>query len=140
MDAWDAPRAAGERSRPAPLAARVLPGLTRPGPERTNSPIEEVKLFSEYFGCGLTLTGLGHRRDRDSLALGLACGRLSDDRIPQPPGASHPSNETMLQLTYQATVTRNLFVQPTLTYIIDPGTNSAIRNALPITLRGGLLF
>jgi porin len=99
-----------------------------------------TQLFSQYFGCGLTWTGLIPGRDRDSLAVGLAYGRLSDDRDPQHPAASLPSSETMLQWTYQATLTRNLFVQPTLTYIINPGTSSAIRNALPVTLRVGLVF
>jgi porin len=96
--------------------------------------------FSRYFGCGLTWTGLIPGRDSDSLAVGLACGRLSDDLAPHPPVASLPSGETMLQGTYQAKLTRNLFVQPTLTYIINPGTSSAIRNPLPLTLRVGLVF
>ena len=52
--------------------------------------------------------------------MGLAHGRLSDDRVPPGPGVSLPSSETMLQWTYQGTLTRNLFVQPTLTYIHEP--------------------
>lgn len=35
---------------------------------------------------------------------------------------------------------QNLFFQPTLSYIINPGSSSSIKNALPLTLRIGVLF
>lgn len=99
--------------------------------------------FSQYFGCGLTWTGFLPGRDRDSIAMGLFHGRLTDapgaSFLGQPPGVVPPS-ETMLQWTYQGVVTRNFFVQPTLSYIINPGTNASLKNALPLTLRIGLVF
>jgi porin len=101
---------------------------------------QATQLFSQYFGCGLTWTGLLNRRDSDAVAVGLAHGGFSDDRQLSTPGTSFPSSETMIQFTYQAKVTKNLFVQPTLTYIINPGVNSEIRNALPFTIRVGLVF
>jgi carbohydrate-selective porin OprB len=96
-------------------------------------------------GAGLTWTGFLPRRDRDSAGPGVAWGRLTDqpgalNLFPQFPTGSTRANEVVLQLYYQRVVGKNLLLQPTLTTIVDPGSNSTIPNAFLFTQRVGVLF
>lgn len=106
----------------------------------------EVQLVQQYLGCGIAWTGFLPRRDRDSIGMGVAWSRLTSEPgaekavFPQFTTGDLRSNETILQWYYQSIVSANVFLQPTLTYIIDPGSNSGIKNPLAVTLRLGIQF
>jgi porin len=104
-----------------------------------------VQLVQRYLGAGLAWSGFIPRRDRDSVGMGVAWGRLTDEpgarnRFPQYPTGSPRANEVILQGYYQRVVSKNVILQPVLTYIIDPGSNSNIPNAFAFTQHLGLLF
>ncbi len=128
---WAEPDAAGQG-----LVAYLVLGLADP----------EVQLAEAYVGGGLSWTGPIPGRGADSIATGFAWSDLSGEAErhamptpPLPPGRVRPS-ELILQTTYQLVVTRNLFLQPTLSWIPHPGQSSGIPNALALTLRMGILF
>jgi porin len=50
-------------------------------------------------------------------------------------------NETVVELTYKTPVTKNIFLQPDIQYIINPaGTHRELQNCLVGTIRYGIAF
>jgi porin len=86
-----------------------------------------------YLGGGLTYTGLVPDRDRDVLGLAVAHARSSKALRRVQPGGDRA--ETTLELTYRAEVLPGVSVQPDLQYVIHPGTDPTLENALVFTLR-----
>jgi porin len=92
-------------------------------------------LASRYFGFGLTSFGLVPLRQSDSIGVGSAWSWLN--RLP---GSGFRSNELILQAYYQAHIVGGIFVQPTLSYIPNPGQSTALHGATALTLRSTVLF
>jgi porin len=92
-------------------------------------------LASKYFGLGLTSFGLVPHRPADSIGVGSAWSWLN--RLP---GSGFRSNELILQAYYQAHIVGGIFVQPTLSYIPNPGQSTALRGATALTLQSTVLF
>jgi porin len=92
-------------------------------------------LADKYFGIGLTGLGLVPDRPADSLGGGLAWSWLN-----RPPGSDRRSNEAMLALYYQLHVISGIFLQPTLTYIPNPGATNDVPGATALTLQTTVLF
>ena len=83
-------------------------------------------LAEDYFGAGLTYTGLFEGRDEDILGLGVARVSFSD-RFPD------ESYETAIELFYRAAVSGGVLIQPDLQYIANPIANG--RDAFAFGLR-----
>lgn len=85
-----------------------------------------------YFGAGLVATGLFSHRPQDQLGLAVATARIGDDIRSTMPLDSH---ETTYELTYSAQINRWLRIQPDIQYVINPGADGSLKNALVFGLR-----
>ncbi len=85
----------------------------------------ETLLANQYVGVGITGFGLIPGRPSDSMGFGTALSWLN-------PNMYQASSELMFQAYYQALVTGNTFIQPTLTYIPTPGANAAAGSSSPL--------
>lgn len=84
-----------------------------------------------YVGVGMNLTGLFGKTNSNVLGLAVAHSGFE----------SGMGSETTIELSYQAQISPNLFIQPDIQYIIDPsGGYSDLDNCLVATLRVGLSF
>ncbi len=92
-------------------------------------------LASKYFGIGLTAFGLVPHRPDDSFGVGSAWSWLN-----HLPGSGFRSNEEILEAYYQVHVFGGFFVQPTFSYIPNPGANTSYRGATVFTLQSTILF
>jgi len=90
---------------------------------------------NSYLGFGLTGIGLIPERSADSVGAGLAWSWLN-----RPPGTGTRSNEAMLALYYQLHVISGIFLQPTLTYVPNPGKATSVPGALAMTIQATALF
>lgn len=93
---------------------------------------EDVHQFGTYVGLGGVYTGLFGRED-DQLGLAVAHaingGAFSDAN----PGAEDA--ETAIELTYRTQLTPWLALQPDVQYVISPGTDPTLDDALITSLR-----
>jgi porin len=101
-----------------------------------------VNRFGVYVGAGLTAVGMISGRDNDLLGLAVAHARngshyMSSQRMQ---GIPVTSAETAIEITYYMQLTKWLAVQPDLQYVIAPGTNPTIPNAVAFQLRFEVAF
>ena len=101
-----------------------------------------VNQFGSYIGAGLTAVGIIPGRDSDELGVALAYARngshyVNSQRLQ---GAPVTRAETTIEITYLTQLTKWLAVQPDLQYVIYPGTNPTIPNALALQLRFQIAF
>jgi porin len=92
-------------------------------------------LANRYLGFGLTGLGLIPGRSADSVGAGLAWSWLN-----RQPGTGKRSNEAMLAVYYQLHVISGIFLQPTLTYIPNPGAATDRTGTTALTLQATVLF
>lgn len=82
-----------------------------------------------YLGLGMNYAGLFSKKGYD--VLGLAIGRVHFN--------GRNKSETVLEFSYKYQVSRYLFLQPDIQYIMNPcGTGKKIRNCFPGILRIGI--
>ena len=118
------------------------PGQGLAGVVRVGVADDDVNQVAGYYGAGLAYRGLFPGRDHDSIGIGFSTA-VNGDKFKQAQalaGAPVTDSETEVVLVYSARVNRWLQVQPTLEYIIDPGTDPAADNALLAGLRIGVAF
>ena len=85
-----------------------------------------------YLGCGCAYTGLLSKKGNDTLGLAMAGGMLTKER-------GH--DETTFELTYKVQVTNQIYLQPEMQYVVNPGgTDRALKNAAVGLVRLGLEF
>ena len=90
-----------------------------------------LSLNRVFFSFGVNLKGLMTKSDSDILGFAVAHANYNES----------VGGETSLELTYQRLITKNIFIQPDLQYIINPsGKSSGISNCFAGTLRLGLSF
>lgn len=99
----------------------------------------DIHQVASYQGAGLTWSGpLLAGRDREE-QLGLAIGNITNGgkfrRAQAALGATVERHETAIELTYRVQYLPWLTLQPDVQYIINPGTDPALKNALVIGLR-----
>ncbi|MBL8201051.1 MAG: carbohydrate porin [Chromatiales bacterium] len=98
---------------------------------------ERFNPFGGYLGFGTTLAGFSARRPDDELgvavAIGLAGDEFKDSR--RLDGLSTDSHETTIEFTYRAPITDWLTLQPDFQYVINPGTDPALDDAVVVSLR-----
>jgi porin len=112
----------------------AVPGLDRTrGWLRLGLVEPRASNLSQYFGAGLVRQGAFSGRPDDLLGLAIAHARLSsglhqtDERL----GLA----ETALELTYAIPLSDRLAIQPDLQYIIHPGGDRTLDDALVIGVR-----
>lgn len=86
-----------------------------------------------YVGAGVTWTGPLAARPADVAGIAMAHARNTDDFRSFNPGFKRA--ETTLEFTYLVTPLPWLSVQPDVQYIIDPGTDSTLDDALVLGFR-----
>jgi porin len=99
-----------------------------------NPRLNRLGLFA---GGGLVFTGLVPGRGLDIAGLAFATAFNGDDYMKKAALESSPVRraEWNLELTYQAHVLSWLDLHPDIQYVIHPGMNPAVRNALGFDLR-----
>ena len=90
-------------------------------------------IANEYFGLGLTGFGLIPRRPADSLGAGIAWSWLNRR-------FGFRSNELMLQTYYQMHLIGSTFLQPTMSYIPNPGIKPGSTGVVAATMQVIVLF
>lgn len=95
-----------------------------------------VDRFGSYIGLGVTADGLVPGRPKDEIGLAAAIGRGGSHFLAAQAKAGVPTagTETAIEFTYLAQVTSWLAIQPDLQYIIDPGNDPRIGDALVFQL------
>lgn len=98
---------------------------------------ERFNQVEYYLGAGLVLDQFWPTRAEDQLGLAIASAFNGDDyRTAQElVGETTEHEETAIELTYRAPVTSWLALQPALQYVVNPGTNPALDDALIMGLR-----
>jgi porin len=98
--------------------------------------------FDSYVGAGASLSGFWPARAEDQVGLAVATAFTGSDfrQAQADAGFGADDYETNIELTYRAPITEWLVLQPDLQYIINPGTDPALDNALTIGLRFELLY
>jgi porin len=94
--------------------------------------------IGSYWGAGLRYTGLIPGRDQDVAGLAVASARNGKHflRFTRDSGMSPAEHaETVIEGTYQAVVRPWLLVQPDVQYVINPGTDPTLGNALVAGVR-----
>lgn len=93
----------------------------------------ETLPVNKYLGAGVTAFGVISGRPSDSVGAGVSMSWLNPKLFQQ-------STELMFQAYYQAEVTSAIFLQPTLSYIPNPGASPGLAAAWAGTLRLTVLF
>ena len=111
------------------------------------APDERVNTAPYFFDAGLVAYGFLRSRPRDFAGFGVAYASYSGELRRQEefqaltdPAIGVQNWEMTLEWTYGCTVRPGLLVQPDLQYIINPGGNKAIPNALAIGVNVVLNF
>jgi porin len=89
------------------------------------APDQSTNTMPYFVTAGAVYRGILPGRDRDALAAAAYFGTFSRDL----PGLR---SETVLELAYTLTVSPWLTVQPDIQYVITPGGQSSVKNALVI--------
>ena len=111
---------------------RTLAGFLRLGQAESR-----FNAVDRYLGSGITLTGFWPARPDDEVGLGVAMAFTGRQyrKAQQLAGFGTDGSETVIELTWKAPLTDWLTLQPDCQYIINPGTNTALGNALTVSLR-----
>jgi porin len=103
------------------------------------APDERVNPVPYFFDSGLVAYGFLPSRPRDFAGFAVVYGSYSSDlrraeelQAVTDPTASVQSREMTVELNYGFTVRPGLLVQPSLQYIVNPGGNKSIANALAV--------
>ncbi len=89
--------------------------------------------FNRYVGAGLTGFGLVPGRPKDSVGAGVAVSWLNRN-------LGFRSNEVMLAAYYQMHAVGDIYLQPTVTHIPNPGQSPSFSPATAITMHVTILF
>ena len=101
-----------------------------------------VNPFSVYTGGGLVYTGLLSLRPEDRCGFGVAAAHNSGQfrRTRRVAGQAVTDAEIALEWTYRAKLTPWWIVQPSLQYIVNPGTEPRLGDAVLVGLRFEIAF
>ncbi len=88
--------------------------------------------FDGYVGAGALLTGFVPRRPEDRIGVSLAMARYGADFRAASNTRSH---ETAIEFTYLVQIVDRLQIQPDIQYIINPGADRTLENALVFGIR-----
>ncbi|MFC2138831.1 carbohydrate porin, partial [Bacteroidota bacterium] len=92
-----------------------------------------------YLAFGLNYYGLFPGRDEDVLGIAIAHASISNDLVKNDPD-NILKHETVIEFVYGATIHENIAIKPNLQYIINPGADASLSNALAGILRFEISF
>ena len=94
---------------------------------------DDFNVFANYAGAGAVATGLFPSRPDDRLGLAIASAGTGGpwDRV----AGGADSRETSIELTYRADINDWLRIQPDIQYIVNPGADPALGDALVVGVR-----
>jgi porin len=111
------------------------------------APDQRVNTTPYFFDAGLVAYGFLPNRPRDYAAFGLAYGSYSGDlrraeefQASTDPAAAVQSWEMTVEWTYGCTVRPGLLLQPSLQYLVNPGGNKSVPNALAVGMHAVFNF
>jgi porin len=106
------------------------------------SPQENIAKIPFQWNCGVTYQGLLPQRDQDNAMFGLAYGAFSDDygNAGDAYNGEPVSYEMALEWGYRVQLSRFLYVQPNVQYIVQPGGTGSIPDALVLGMQIGVSF
>lgn len=93
---------------------------------------DDLNPIARYHGFGMVYTGLLPARDYDRLGLALAG---AENGAKYRAAAGVEARETIVEFTYRAVVFPWLAIQPDVQYVINPGSDPALDNALVVGVR-----
>ena len=96
-----------------------------------------VNRFSQYYGGGLVYTGLipGRKFDQTGLGAAAAVNGKYYKRSQRRAGQSVDTAEITLEITHSIFVNPNVFIQPDVQYVINPGMVPDRKNAFVLGVR-----
>lgn len=103
---------------------------------------ESINKFPFFLMGGLIYKGLVPGRDNDTTAVQIAYAKYSDKikESQSSVGASPQKYEMMLEFTHKVMITKWMYLQPDIQYIIQPGGTGNIDDALVLGFQFGLTF
>ena len=98
---------------------------------------DAINTLDSYFGAGVVATGLLPGRPDDKLGFALARASLGSParQALAAEGTATESFELNLELTYSAQVNGWLRLQPNFQYVVNPGADPSLKDALVIGFR-----
>ncbi len=120
-----------------PDGARSLSAFARVG-----TAAEKVNRVDFFLGGGLRLKGPLASRPEDGLAVGMTHASNGSPflRVRESAGEPMEEGETVLELTYRAHLGERVTLQPDLQWIMNPGTDPDIADALVLGIRAHVLL
>jgi porin len=97
---------------------------------------DDRNMVDLYVGGGVNYHGLLPGREEDDFGIAVGHASISENMI----GPGVDSAETVIELTYLANLLPWFTIQPDFQYIINPGADPAIKNALVGGVRFGIVF
>ena len=88
--------------------------------------------FDRYIGAGMMMSGFVPQRPDDQIGVSVAMARCGADFRAANNAQSH---ETAFEFTYVLPIADRLQIQPDLQYILNPGADRTLENALVIGVR-----
>lgn len=106
------------------------------------SPQQNISLLPFQVNAGAIYTGLIPGRDKDLMVLGAAYGDFSSSYsgAQEALGNGGRTYELMYEWGYRIMLTKFAYFQPDLQWIITPGGNASIPNALVLGAQMGVVF
>ena len=97
----------------------------------------EMNSFERYVGAGINVERPFRSRPEDVFGVAVASAHASSElrREGLDAGAPLDAHETAIELTYSAKINDYLALQPNLQYIVNPGLDPDLDNALVVGLR-----
>lgn len=95
---------------------------------------DRFNVFDSYIGAGALMTGFLPGRPDDQVGIAVASARTGN---PWRRAAGSPvdSHETAIELTYSTQVNEWLRIQPDIQYVLNPGVDPSLENALVLGVR-----
>jgi porin len=99
---------------------------------------DRVQVLDRYLGAGAVYRGALPTRGADELGFAVSAARFGVPyrRSVEEPGRPFAPWEIAFELTYRIQITPALWIQPDLQYVVDPGGDPTIDDALVVGLRG----
>lgn len=92
----------------------------------------DANRFKDNFAFGVTFEGLVPKREKDTLGIGVTSLTTGDQYLDKlrREGRRSERSETVYELTYRATISKHLFIQPDLQYIVNPNARVDLKDSL----------
>jgi len=98
---------------------------------------DDINMLDSYLGGGIVATGLIRTRPEDQFGLAFSSARVGDPamRVARLAGTVLASHETNIEFTYSTQINSWLRLQPNIQYVVNPGADKALDNALVLGIR-----